>query len=44
MGVGDILVETRGQGGGMGCVTVGGWAGKGIKSGVFKKKRLNKKE
>jgi len=31
--VGDILVE-KGWGGGMGSGTVGGWTGRGIKSGV----------
>jgi len=32
---GDLLLETgSGQGGGMGCGTVRGWTGSGIKSGV----------
>jgi hypothetical protein len=30
----DILEETGGWSGGMGCGTVGGWTGRGIKSGV----------
>lgn len=32
----DILLETRGGGGGMGCGTVRGWTGTGIKSGLQK--------
>ena len=36
-GVGDILVETGHVvgGGGMGCGTVRGWTGRGIKSGLL---------
>ena len=33
---GDILVET-GRGGGMGCGTIEGWTGRGIKSGALNK-------
>jgi hypothetical protein len=39
----DILVETGGWGVGMGCGTVGGWTGRGIKSILKKTKGLNKK-
>jgi hypothetical protein len=35
----DILMETRGQREGIGCETVGGWTGRGIKSVVKKKQR-----
>lgn len=34
MGGGDILLEIGVRGGGVGCRTVGGWMGEGIKSGV----------
>jgi hypothetical protein len=34
MGGEGILVVAGGQGGGMGCGTVGGWTGRGMKSGV----------
>jgi hypothetical protein len=34
VGGGDILVEAEGGGGGMGCGTVKGLPGRGIKSGV----------
>jgi hypothetical protein len=40
-GSGDILLETGGQGGGMGYVTVGGWTRREIKSGL-KKKRIQR--
>jgi hypothetical protein len=33
----DSLVEPEGQGGGMGCVTVGGRTKMGIKSAVYNK-------
>lgn len=43
MGVetGDILVETGGQGGGMGCGTIRRWTGRGIKF-EFKRKKKEK--
>lgn len=40
IGVGDILVETGVQGGGMGCRTVEGWTSRGIKSGAFTIKNM----
>jgi hypothetical protein len=40
VGSGDILMEMRG--GGMGCGTVRGQTGRGIKSGVTKKKKKKK--
>jgi hypothetical protein len=35
-GGGHIHMETEGWGEGMGCGTVGGWIGVGIKYGVYK--------